>query len=70
MILVLRASPPQRSGSSSTTPNDLALGSCLTGGVPLAIGCAVTVDDRHASTVIDILGMQAPVSMTEALLSV
>ena len=27
---------------------------------------AVTVDDRHASLVMDILGMQSPVSMTEA----
>jgi hypothetical protein len=27
---------------------------------------AVTVEDRHASVVMDILGMQAPVSMTEA----
>lgn len=31
---------------------------------------AVTVDDRHAGAVMDILGMQSPVSMTEAPLSV
>lgn len=31
---------------------------------------AVTVEDRHASAVLGILGMQAPVSMTEAPLSV
>ena len=31
---------------------------------------AVTVDDRHASLVMDILGMQSPVSMTEAPLKV
>ncbi len=31
---------------------------------------AVTVEDRHASVVMDILGMQAPVSMTEAPLNV
>ena len=31
---------------------------------------AVTVEDRHASVVMDILGMQAPSSMTEAPLGV
>lgn len=31
---------------------------------------AVTVEDRHASVVMDILGMQAPSSMTEAPLEV
>jgi len=31
---------------------------------------AVTVEDRHASVVMDVLGMQAPVSMTEAPLNV
>jgi hypothetical protein len=30
---------------------------------------AVTVDDRHADLVLDIVGMQAPVSMTEAPLT-